>query len=175
MQEVSGPLPNVEHVQPAPPLVVAHVTVRHSQSVPASGQSRSAQHTALDTVSPEHVVPFGAVVLPVLEGTVQRHDLPSLGVTHEVDVAGTSPGGPTAATFPHALSHCWRMHEARAALAGDVEVGYAMARHDALPACAHVSRSPTVPRQRPSPQHWSTSVRHDPAMQLPHVAFSPAK
>ena len=120
-QEGSGPVPKVVHVHPAPLFEVAHVTVRHSQFVPASGQSRSAQHSALGTVSEEHVTLLGGVV-PV-EGTWQRHCLPSVGTTQDVEVAGVSPGGPTAATFPHALSHCWRMQAASASLAGEPEVG----------------------------------------------------
>jgi len=104
-------------------LEVAHATVRHSQFVPAMGQSRSAQQTALGTTSGEHVSALGAVVPVVLEGTVHRHDLPSLGTTHEVDVAAVSPGGPTALTFPQAASHCLRMQLASASLTGEPDTG----------------------------------------------------
>ena len=117
---MSGPEPKVVHVQPAPPFEVAQVTVRHSQSVPAIGQSRSAQQTAFVTSAGEHAVVFG---VSVPEGTLHRHDFWSLGTTHVVDAGGVSPAGPVVETFPHGLSHCASRQVASASLAGDPVVG----------------------------------------------------
>ena len=118
---MSGPAPKVLHVQPAPPFVVAQLTVRHPQLVPPSGQSRSAQQTEFGTRAGVHVV---VLLFVVPDGTSQVHDLPSLGAVHDVDGGGAvSPGGPTADTLPHGLSHCSRRQRARASAAGEPDVG----------------------------------------------------
>lgn len=123
-QELSGPVSKVEHLQPAPPFEVWHVTVRHSHVVPPSGQSRSAQQTALGTTASVQVV---VLVVTVPDGTAQRHDFPSLGLVHDVAGGGAvspgGPGGPIAETLPHGLSHCSRRQWARASPAGEPDVG----------------------------------------------------
>jgi len=149
-QEVSGPLLVREHVQPLPLAVVSQATVRQSQSVPAIGQSRSAQHTALGTVLAAHAFesPPAAVA-----AAVQRHDAPSLGSVHVVAAAGVSPGRPSIEGIPHAASHFPRRQLASWSLATDAPAGYATARQAAPPDVAHPSMSPSSPRHAPSPQH----------------------
>ena len=146
--EVSGPLLVREHVQPLPLAVVSHATVRQSQLVPASGQSRSAQQRALGTV-----LEAQAIESPPAAAAVQRHDLPSLGSVQVVAEAGVSPGGPSIEGVPHAASHFPRRQLASWSLATDALEGYATARQAAPPDFAQPSTSVSSLRHAPSPQH----------------------
>jgi len=148
-QEVSGPSPNVVHLQPPPPFVVAQATVLQSHLVPPSGQSRSAQQSAFETLVGEQPrVLAGAVT----EGISHAQDLLVESLSHEVDVAvlGTGVPGPPGVTGvgkvetePQSLSHCCSRQLASASLAGDGAKGETMGEHAAPPFVAQASRSPT--------------------------------
>jgi len=168
--EVSGPLLVREHLQPLPLSVVSHATVRQSHRVPASGQSRSAQHSALGMVLDAQVVES-----PPVAAAVQRHDVPLLGTVQVVAAAGVSPGAPSIDGVPQAASHVSSRQAASWSLATDLLDGNATARHAAPPDVAQPSMSATSFRHAPSLQHRSTNARHWLARQLPHVAYSPAK
>lgn len=180
-QEVSGPSPNVVHLQPPPPLVVAQATALQSHLVPASGQSRSAQQSAFETVV--GVQPT-ALAGAVREGISHAQDLPVEYLSHDVDDAVFATGVPgtpgvtgvgSVETFPQSLSHCCSTQLASASLAGEGAEGETMREHAAPPFVAQASRSPTSPRQSPSAQHWLMSAPHARTRQLPHVAVSPLK
>lgn len=130
--------------------MVAQATIWHVQSVPRTGQSRSAQHIVLATTAGEHRV---VLLASVPEGTEHRQDLESEVTVQLVVLGGCSPAGPAAETLPHGASHSPTRHAASAALAGEPSVGKATARHEAPALLAHASTALIALRQVPSVQH----------------------
>ncbi len=124
------------------------------QSVPAKGQSRSAQQIEFATTSGPHSTEFRGLSLLGMLHVQLGGEYVEVDTEHAVEVAPDP-----LPMFPHALSpQCCLKHAASAADAVVCTRGKAIASQAVPPFRAHASRSDILPLQDSSPQHASTAL-----------------